>query len=110
MHEGKQGNGIGVTQYSFPLTPAVVNHHKQTPRDDMSEYMLNNLRLLIAGVSESDFKSRFGRELMEVYPKEIEELIRDGLLEKKISESSEVYRLTKRGRLLGNKVFVRFVD
>ena len=79
----------------------------------MSEYMLNNLRLLIEGVSEEDFKSRFGRSLDDVYPKEIYELIRDGLLEfSKMSEgleSTEVYRLTKRGRLLGNQAFVRFV-
>ncbi|MBI5933590.1 MAG: radical SAM family heme chaperone HemW [Chloroflexi bacterium] len=95
----------------FPLTSATVNHHRQTERDDMGEYMLNNLRLLIEGVSEEDFKSRFGRELTEAYPKEIEELIRTSLLEKtsEVLETSEVLRLTKRGRLLGNKVFVRFV-
>jgi hypothetical protein len=49
---------------------------------------------------------------LDVYPKEIEELIRNGLLELKTSEvleTSEVYRLTKRGRLLGNQVFVKFV-
>jgi len=94
---------------AFPLTPATVNQHKQTPRDDMSEYMLNNLRLLIEGVSEEDFKSRFGRELLEVYPKEINDLVQSGLLEKTTPEDLEVYRLTKRGRLLGNQVFVRFV-
>jgi hypothetical protein len=50
--------------------------------------------------------------LLEVFGKEIEELIRLGLLESKTSEvpnTSEVYRLTKRGRLLGNQVFVKFV-
>ena len=96
----------------FPLTPATVNHHKQTLQDDMSEYMLNNLRLTNAGVAESDFRLRFGSGLLDVYPKEIEELIQNGLLEKKTSESkidSDVYRLTKRGRLLGNQVFMRFV-
>jgi oxygen-independent coproporphyrinogen III oxidase len=93
----------------FPLTPAAVNHHKQTPTDDMSEYMINNLRLVEAGVEESDFKSRFGSGLMEVYAGEIEELIRSGLLEKKTTENSEVFRLTKRGRLLGNQVFLQFL-
>ena len=39
----------------FPLSPATVNQHKQTLKDDMSEYMLNNLRLTNAGVAESDF-------------------------------------------------------
>jgi oxygen-independent coproporphyrinogen-3 oxidase len=94
---------------AFPLTPATVNHHKQTLQDDISDYMINNLRLVDAGVAESDFRSRFGSGLLDVYPKEIEELIQLGLLEKKTSDFSEVFRLTKRGRLLGNQVFMRFV-
>jgi oxygen-independent coproporphyrinogen III oxidase len=103
------------TNLQFPLSPATVNQHKQTLKDDMSEYMLNNLRLTNAGVAESDFRLRFGCGLLDVYPQEIEELLRNGLLEKKTSEvspffgASEVYRLTKRGRLLGNQVFVKFV-
>ncbi|RJP54555.1 MAG: radical SAM family heme chaperone HemW [Anaerolineaceae bacterium] len=96
----------------FPLSPAAVNHHKQALQDDMSDYMLNTLRLVKAGVADADFRSRFGSGLLEVYPKEIGELVRAGLLEIKTSEvskTSEVYRLTKRGRLLGNKVFVELV-
>jgi oxygen-independent coproporphyrinogen-3 oxidase len=89
----------------FPLSPATVNHHKQTPADDMSEYMLNNLRLVKAGASNADFKSRLGNGLMDVYAAEIEELIHFGLLE----WNGDAIRLTKRGRLLGNQVFMRFV-
>lgn len=101
-----------ITNYEFPLSPATVNQHKQTLQDDMSEYMLNNLRLTNAGVAESDFRLRFGRGLLDVYPTEIEELIHTGLLERKTSEvleTSEVYRLTKRGRLLGNRAFEKFI-
>ena len=90
---------------AFPLTPATVNHHKQTLKDDISEYMLNNLRLVKAGASNADFKSRFGCGLMDVYAAEVEELIRFGLLE----WNGDSIKLTKRGRLLGNQVFVRFV-
>ena len=43
---------------NYPLTPATVNHHKQTLRDDISDYMINNLRLVEAGVAESDFRLR----------------------------------------------------
>jgi oxygen-independent coproporphyrinogen III oxidase len=93
----------------FPLSPSSVNQHKQTLKDDMSEYMLNNLRLVHAGVAESDFRLRFGRVPIDVYRNEINELIHSGLLEKKTSENSDVFRLTKRGRLLGNQVFMRFV-
>ena len=103
-----------ITNYQFPLSPATVNQHKQTLKDDMSEYMLNNLRLTNAGVTETDFRLRFGRALLDVYPKEIEELVNNGLLEyaktSEFLENSEVcLRLTKRGRLLGNQVFMRFV-
>ncbi len=95
--------------YHFPLSPATINHHKQTRKDEMSEYMLTNLRLVLAGVAETDFRSRFGSGLSETFPKELEESIDAGLLEKETSENSEVYRLTKRGRLLGNQVFMYFV-
>lgn len=98
-----------ISNIEFPLSPSAVNQHKQTLKDDMSEYMLNNLRLVHAGAVDSDFRLRFGSGLLDVYPREIEELTRDGLLEKKTSENSDVFRLTKRGRLLGNQVFLRFV-
>jgi len=94
-----------ISNLVFPLSPATVNQHKQTPKDDMSEYMLNNLRLVNAGASDADFRSRFGNGLMDVYAVEIEELIRFGLLE----WNGDAIRLTKRGRLLGNQVFMRFV-
>lgn len=95
---------------TFPLTPATVNQHKQTQRDDISDYMINNLRLVQAGIADSDFRSRFGSGLLDIFPKEMEDLIRTGLIEKKTSDGSEVFRLTDRGRLLGNQVFMRFVD
>jgi len=108
----RMSNELRDTSYEFPLSPAVVNQHRQTLQDDISDYMINNLRLTQVGVAESDFRERFGVGLLDVFGKEIEELIRLGLLESKTSEvlkTSEVYRLTKRGRLLGNQVFVKFV-
>lgn len=95
-----------ITNNQFPISPATVNQHKQTSKDDMSEYMLNNLRLVHAGVAESDFRLRFGRALIDIYPKEIDGLIQSGLLEE---SDPQTYRLTKRGRLLGNQVFMQFV-
>jgi oxygen-independent coproporphyrinogen III oxidase len=102
------------TNLPFPLSPATVNQHKQTQQDDISDYMINNLRLTQVGVAESDFRERFGMGLLDVFGKEIEELIRLGLLEytktSEFFENSEVcLRLTKSGRLLGNQVFVKFV-
>ena len=96
----------------FPLSPATVNHHKQTLKDDMSEFMMTGLRLTQEGVSSLEFEKRFNRKLDDVFGKEIQELLNLGLIEmqtSEVSETSEVYRLTKRGRLLGNQVFMRFV-
>ena len=78
----------------------------------MSEFMMTGLRLTNEGVSTTEFEKRFGSKLPEVYGKEIEELLKFELLESKtseVSETLEVLRLTSRGRLLGNQVFMRFV-
>ena len=100
--------------FDFPLSPSTVNQHKQSLHDDMSEYMMTGLRLTREGIAASAFRQRFGRELKDVYQNEIDELIHLGLLEwnqktSKEFESSEVLRLTRRGRLLGNQVFMRFI-
>lgn len=82
------------------------------------------LRLTQEGVSEQSFQGRFGQDLMDVFGKEIDELIALGLLEYSplndpsplgrgvgVREQAGVrVRLTRRGRLLGNQVFMRFVD
>ena len=72
----------------------------------MSEFMMTGLRLTQEGVSENEFQVRFGKSLRDVYGNEIEELLKLGLIE---SQTSGVLRLTQRGRLLGNQVFMRFV-
>ena len=89
----------------FPLSPASVNQHRNSAFDDMQETMLTGLRLTEEGVSAMDFEQRFGKKLQNVFAVEIEKLIRFGLLEWK----NERLRLTVRGRLLGNQVFIEFV-
>jgi oxygen-independent coproporphyrinogen III oxidase len=109
-----------ITNYEFPLSPVTVNHHKQSLADDMSEFMMTGFRLTQEGVSEEEFQIRFGQSMREVYGKEIEELLKLGLIESLFPIRAECYaieargegeilRLTKRGRLLGNQVFMRFV-
>jgi len=100
---------------SFPLTPAAVNQHHQSLTDDMSEFMMTGLRLTQEGISEDNFQTRFKKPLRDVYGNEIEELLKLGLIEQTDSPRPEGaglrvrVRLTKRGRLLGNQVFMRFV-
>ena len=89
----------------FPVSPATVNRQEITSFVEMQETMMTGLRLTKEGVSLATFRDRFGKELMEIFGKEIEDLTRLGLLE----QTANVVRLTKRGRLLGNQVFMRFV-
>jgi oxygen-independent coproporphyrinogen-3 oxidase len=70
----------------------------------MSETMIMGLRLS-EGVRASLFRDRFGKQLDEVYGQELTELTAAGLLE---WDGCRV-RLTARGRLLGNQVFMRFL-
>jgi len=83
-----------------------VNHHRQTPHDDMGEFMLTGLRLTREGVSADTFQEKFGRRMEIVFGKEIEELLRLELL----SWRDDRLCLTRKGRLLGNQVFSRFVS
>jgi oxygen-independent coproporphyrinogen-3 oxidase len=96
-----------ISNIEFPLSPTTVNQHKQTSQDDMSEFMMTGLRLTQEGISENEFQARFEKPLRDVYKNEIEELLKLGLIEE--SKTSEILRLTTRGRLLGNQVFMRFV-
>lgn len=97
---------LPISNLSFPLTPATVNHHKQTLEEDMSEFMMTGLRLTQEGISNVEFQARFGRSVRDVFGSEIEELSRLGLLE---NGAGDRIRITRRGRLLGNQAFMCFV-
>ena len=75
------------------------------PRLEMAETMFLGLRLL-DGLSMEDFKRRFGHDPMHLYRPQIGELEEEGLLER----SDGVLRLTEKGCLLANQVFMRFLD
>jgi len=88
-----------------PLGPAAVNQHRQTPADERGEYMMTNLRLVREGVSGREFERRFGVSLEECYRAEIVKLLEASLLE----WEGDRLRLTRRGRLLGNRAFMEFI-
>jgi oxygen-independent coproporphyrinogen-3 oxidase len=71
---------------------------------EIGETMMLGLRLA-EGVSSERFESQFGKPLTEAFGKELEDLQDVGLL----TWDGSVARLTQRGRLLGNRVFERFV-
>ena len=94
------------SNYPFPLSPTTATQTKISMRVEMQETMLTGLRLTREGVSAEDFTDRFGVQMRDVFGREIDDLI--GLL--LLEWVGPVLRLTKRGRLLGNQVFMRFVD
>jgi oxygen-independent coproporphyrinogen III oxidase len=102
-----------IPDYSFPLSPATITQARLTQHIEMQETMMLSLRLTQEGVSSKAFQSRFQQDLMDVFNKEVDELVSLGLLEwahiSDVMKTSEVLRLTKRGHLLGNQVFMRFV-
>jgi len=79
----------------------------------MQETMMLGLRLTNEGVSADAFYQRFGQDLIAIFGKEINELVGLGLLEQTPSPTGRGVgvrvRLTRRGHLLGNQVFIRFV-
>jgi len=71
---------------------------------EMGETMMLGLRL-VEGVSWARFESRFGVRLTDVYPGELEQLQRQALIQ--VDEIG--VRLTRRGWLLGDRVFSAFL-
>lgn len=75
-----------------------------TEEDALAEFMFLGLRLT-EGVSFDRFRERFGQEMKNIYGSQIEELVKDGLLE----EDEMGIRLTRRGVDISNFVFEKFL-
>jgi oxygen-independent coproporphyrinogen-3 oxidase len=75
------------------------------PTLEMGETMMMGLRLLDEGVPYEQFHRRFGLNLQHRFADELEELEELDLIE---TDGHRV-RLSERGHLLGNQVFVRFL-
>ncbi len=75
-----------------------------TERDAMAETLFLGLRML-EGVEPERFRREFGATLEEAYPEGYPGLLADGLLE--LTDGR--LRLTRRGVILANQVFIKFV-
>ena len=71
----------------------------------MGETMMLGLRLPDEGVSRSAFQDRYGVDMDQVFGRQFDQLISWGLLHR----SDQRVRLTKRGLMVGNQVFLRFL-
>ena len=88
---------------------AQINLQELDKKTEMQETMFMGLRLVQQGVSNSEFQTRFGKLILDVFSKEVNELIKIGLVEW-VNGDNGFLRLTQRGILVGNQVFMRFVD
>jgi oxygen-independent coproporphyrinogen-3 oxidase len=92
----------------FPRTPATVEINPVSRQSEIGETMMMGLRLTREGVDASVFEERFGVPLAGLFQNQIERLQNVGLLEW-AGDNRDILRLTTRGRLLGNQVFMEFI-
>ena len=90
--------------FSSNLPPAWELDEEIGPELHLSETVILGLRLS-EGIGLDDIKHRFGIDLLRHYEQQVGETAALGLLE----YSGQRIRLTRRGRLLGNEVFWRFL-
>ena len=82
----------------------VVSGEPITPELAMSDTLILGLRVN-DGVNLAQFQQQFGVDALHRFAEELREPFEAGLVE----EAGGNLRLTKRGRLLGNEVFVRLL-
>lgn len=109
----RDGNGVRVSnacslkEYSDALRDGclpVFEKHRLSTDDAMGEYIFLGLRLA-EGIKLSAFEREFGRSFLEIYGNISGKLDQAGLL----TQEEDSLRLTRRGMLLSNQVFSRFV-
>jgi oxygen-independent coproporphyrinogen-3 oxidase len=94
--------------HTFPRTPATASQEAVEAPREMAETMMMGLRLVQEGVPLDSFAGRFGQGMHQIFGAQITRLSSLGLLEN-TGSPHQTLRLTPRGRLLGNQVFMEFV-
>lgn len=73
-------------------------------QEAMEDFMMVGLRMR-EGVSDTAFRSQFGKSLEDIFAGSLHKMLKAGLLE----QTGDTYRLSKQGILFGNDVFGEFV-
>lgn len=102
----REAQNIDKEDVAFPVSPATVSLNTINKHTSMQETLMLGMRLTKEGVSALRFRDRFGEHLVDIFGKEIADLLELKLIE----WVGDSIRLTKQGHLLGNQVFMRFVD
>jgi oxygen-independent coproporphyrinogen III oxidase len=101
-------NTINKNTMVFPETPATIHTSQVEKYTQMQDFMWLGLRLVNEGVSEDRFQQAYDRSMREIFKTEIAELIHLGLVAWD-DNSDATLKLTRRGLMLANQVFMRFV-
>lgn len=99
-HDTLEGYGRELASGRLPRR----DEHLLTRADAMAEFMFLGLRL-VEGISSESFEEEFGSRLDDIYGSAIDGLVRIGLLQQEQGSLC----LTRRGLLLSNQVFARFL-
>jgi len=92
----------------FPCSPATETRLAIDDETRCQEAMMVGLRLTKEGIARSHYINNNHIDYYVKYKKQVDQLIKQGLLEWAEQEHERI-RLTRRGRLLGNQVFMQFV-
>ncbi len=111
LRSGKYGTRFGNTpdldEYAISITRGKLPRRDKiglSREDSLAEFMFLGLRMA-DGVTSGDFEREFGTTLWEHFGKVMDELAGQGLL----TADEHGVRLTRRGMLLSNRIFVRFL-
>jgi len=88
---------------------AAVETIKLEPYTVQQETMMLGMRLTREGVSDIEFRNRFGEAILDVFSKEVKRIIARKLAEWRNFPDGPHLVLTRGGALLGNQVFQEFV-
>lgn len=91
------------------IFPAAVETIKLDKYTVQQETMMLGMRLTREGVSDFEFKNRFGEEIQDVFSSEVKRIIGRKLAEWRNFPDGPHLVLTRLGALLGNQVFQEFV-
>jgi oxygen-independent coproporphyrinogen-3 oxidase len=104
----KYNSFTAINQVQFSGTPVTIQCIPVDIDAEIGETMMMGLRLVQEGISASEFQQRFGVSLSDRFASQIQRLISLGLLEW-VEAPDLRLRLTVKGRLLGNQVFMEFI-
>ena len=92
------------------IPPAVEDLQKLKKMDEIRETIIMGMRLTNEGIDIDSFFHRFGSYVHDIFGKEINRLLAQELIEEYHSSNRKGIRLTRRGRMVGNQVFMQFVE